>query len=336
LRSNNSLPKHLRKTVECDDIWEVLSDKLWIPVDQITDSEIAKLRNLDKLLSDKLLWQEEIIKNIVNSIKRNRLSVIQKDRPIASFLFLWPSWVWKTYIAKLLANDFFWDPKSLTRVDMSEFMEKHSASKLIWSAPWYVGYDEWWILTEAVRRKPYSVILFDEIEKASKDVLNVLLQVLDEWVLKDNKWRLINFKNTIIILTSNIWSTEFQNTVSKIWFNTFENWWTKDWYFEEIKERILAETKDYLTPELINRLDHINVFKPLSKEVLSKIFDMEIKQFLTQWKTKKWVKLPTFNKKKIWEIVSKIYEPQYWARPISKYINTEIEPELIEQLMNNW
>jgi ATP-dependent Clp protease ATP-binding subunit ClpA len=136
LRSNNSLPKHLRKTVECDDIWEVLSDKLWIPVDQITDSEIAKLRNLDKLLSSKLLWQEDIIKNIVDSIKRNRLSVIQKDKPIASFLFLWPSWVGKTYIAKLLANDFFGDPKSLTRVDMSEFMEKHSASKLIWSAPW--------------------------------------------------------------------------------------------------------------------------------------------------------------------------------------------------------
>lgn len=333
LRTKNNLPKHLRPDVLSDDIWEVLADKLWVPLDKITKSEISKLKDIDKLLKSKILWQDDTVDQIVKAVRRNRLSVVKRNRPIASFVFLWPSWVGKTYLAKLLAQEFFWDEKSLIRVDMSEFGEKHNVSRLIGSAPGYVWYDEWGQLTEAVRRKPYSIVLFDEIEKAAPDVLNILLQILDEWHLKDNKWRLIDFKNTIIILTSNIWSEEFGKKVAKIWFETLSNKKAEEEKFDDTKQRVLDQVKDYLLPEIINRFDGMIVFRPLSKKVLSNIFKTKLEEFFSHWKQKQWIKLPKYTDKKISEIIEKIYEPQYGARPLERYIYDEIEPALIEQVL---
>lgn len=334
LRSKSSLPKHLRINVDYENIWEVVSDKIWIPASKVNQSEINKLRKLDELLSWKVLGQEEAVEAVVKAIRRNRLSVIERNKPIASFLFLWPSWVGKTYIAKLLASEYFEDENSLIRVDMSEYMERHSSSKLIGSAPWYVGYEEWGVLTESVRRKPYSVVLFDEIEKASPEVLNVMLQILDEWRIKDNKWKIVDFKNTIIILTSNIWSQNFSKKVQTIWFS-----WTDDENqqeekdFEIIKQKVNEELKGYLPSELINRLDWNIVFKPLSKDTLVEIFKMKYADFSSQWKKKKEVKIPSYSKKKIQEIIEKVHEPEYGARPLERYIYDEIEPQIIDSLL---
>jgi len=219
MRQQHALPKHLRPTVEVDNIGQVLADKMGIPVDQVTESEMHKLARLDKDLKLLIHGQDEAVDAVVKAIRRNRLSAVQQRKPIGSFLFLGASGVGKTYLAKLLAKEFFGSDKSLIRVDMSEFMERHSSSKLIGAAPGYVGYEEGGVLTEQVRRKPYSVVLFDEIEKAAPDVLNMMLQIMDEGHLKDNKGRWIDFKNTIIIMTSNIGSDEFGKKQSTIGFN---------------------------------------------------------------------------------------------------------------------
>lgn len=216
---------------------------------------------------------------------------------------------------------------------MSEFMEKHSASKLIGSPAGYVGYDEGGILTEAVRRKPYSIVLFDEIEKASPDVLNILLQLLDEGHLKDNKGRRIDFKSTIVVLTSNIGSEEFGKKIASIGFAGGDEKEMSDKDFDAQKNRIMERLKDWMKPELLNRLDYTIVFRPLSKDALGEIFVMKVNEFLSAWKEKENIKLPKFTKKKVEEIINKIHNPQFGARPIERYIYDEIEPELIDQMM---
>ena len=333
IRSNKNIPTHLRSVIEPEDIWNVLADKTGIPTNIVNEDEITKLKRLDNELKHEIIWQNDAVDTIVKTLIRSRLSVIKKDKPIGSFLFLWPSGVWKTYLAKLIAKNYFWDESAMIRFDMSEYMEKFSVSKLIGSPAGYVGYDEWGWLTEAVKRKPYSVILLDEIEKAAPDVLNILLQILDEWQLKDSKGRRIDFKNTIIVMTSNIWTEEFSKKKTTIWFDT----WTKEEsdkkQFDDIKNRVLEELKNHITPELSNRIDHKIVFKPLSKENLTEIFNNQIKKFLDAWKENKQVQLPKFTKTEITKIIDKIYDPAFGARPIERYINDEVEPKLINSLL---
>ena len=212
-------------------------------------------------------------------------------------------------------------------------MEKFSVSKLIGSPAGYVGYDEGGGLTEAVRRKPYSVILLDEIEKASPDVLNILLQILDEGQLKDSKGRRIDFKNTIIVMTSNIGTEEFSKKKTAIGFDTGSKNDIETKQFDNIKTRVLEELKNFLTPELSNRIDHKVVFRPLTKANLADIFNQQIKTFLAAWKENDQVKLPKFSKAEVDKIIDKIYDPAFGARPVERYINDEVEPQIINALL---
>ena len=212
-------------------------------------------------------------------------------------------------------------------------MEKFSVSKLIGSPAGYVGYDEGGGLTEAVRRKPYSVILLDEIEKASPDVLNILLQILDEGQLKDSKGRRIDFKNTIIVMTSNIGTEEFSKKKTAIGFDTGSKNDIETKQFDNIKTRVLEELKNFLTPELSNRIDHKVIFRPLTKANLADIFNQQIKTFLAAWKENDQVKLPKFSKAEVDKIIDKIYDPAFGARPVERYINDEVEPQIINALL---
>lgn len=337
IRWKKNIPMNLRPLIDKKDIGEVLADKTWVPANIVNQSEIEKLRALDKNLKWNVFGQEDAVNAVVKTLTRNRLSVIEKNKPIWSFLFLWPSGVGKTFLAKQIAKNYFWDENAIVRLDMSEYMEKFSVSKLIGSPAGYVGYDEWGQLTESIRRKPYSVLLLDEIEKASPDVLNILLQILDEWKLKDSKWRRIDFKSCIVVMTSNIGSENFSKNSWVIWFDATKK--DKDELssqsFEKIQWKIMDELKDYMTPELLNRIDHKIVFKPLSKEVLANIFEKNLNEFLCSRKVNSQVKLPEYSKKQIAKIIDDIYDPQYWARPIERYINDNIEPEIIKQLINN-
>jgi len=333
IRSNKNIPTHLRMIISKEDIGNVLADKIGVPTNIVNESEIEKLNRLSVDLKTKIMGQDEAVNAVVKTLTRSRISVMHKAKPIGSFLFLGPSGVGKTYLAKLIAKDYFGDETAMIRIDMSEFMEKYSVSKLIGSPAGYVWYDEGGNLTEAIRRKPYCVLLLDEVEKAATDVLNILLQILDEGQLKDAKGRLIDFKNIIIIMTSNIGNEEFWKKQSKIWFATGDKKDMDNKQFELIKERVIEELKNFLSPELLNRIDYKIIFKHLGKKDLGTILKLKIKDLMTAWKTNETVKLPTFSEKKIQEIIEKIYEPQFGARPLERYIENTIEPKLIKQIM---
>ena len=251
----------LKNKVDKNDIAAIIAKWTWIPASKLIESEKQKLLNLENILSQEVIWQKEAIDAISNAIRRARAWLSDDSKPIWSFLFLWPTWVGKTQTAKALAKALFDDEKNMIRIDMSEYMEKHSVSRLVWAPPWYIWYEEGWQLTEAVRRKPYSVILFDEVEKAHKDVFNILLQVLDDGRLTDGKWRIVNFKNTIIILTSNIWSYKIQEMTNQ-WKN-----------YDEIFEALQDDLKAHFRPEFLNRLDDVILFHPLWKEIILWIVD---------------------------------------------------------------
>jgi ATP-dependent Clp protease ATP-binding subunit ClpC len=331
IKWTSNTPRHLRPIITPADINNVIADKIGIPTHMISESEVDKLRRLDADLTMSLHWQEEVVQLVTKAIKRSRLSVVHKSKPIASFLFLWPSGVGKTFTAKLIAKDYFNDEKALIRVDMSDLMERHSVSKLIGSAPWYVGYDEWGGLTEQVRRKPYSVILFDEIEKASPDVLNIMLQILDEWQIKDNKGRLIDFKNTIIIMTSNLWSEFFTDKGTKIGFGVSGS---ADFDYDHAKSLVMDKVNSHFTPEWLNRIDFKIVFRPLSKIVLADIFRKHLNGLFDQRRAKSDITLPEYSDDRVATIINDIYNPAYGARPVEQYIFDKVEEELIEQVMN--
>lgn len=334
LRNSSTMPQHLRPIVDEFDIGRVLSDKLWIPTHIINESEIEKLNSLQETFDKHIFWQDEAVKAVIKAIQKSRLSVIPKNKPIASFLFLWPSWVGKTYIAKLIAEHYFYDPKSLIRIDMSEYMEKYSVSKIIWSAPWYVWYDEGWSLTEQIRRKPYSVLLLDEIEKADSSILNILLQILDEWQLKDSKWRIIDFKNTIIIMTSNIGSEYFSAQGKQIGFNyKHGNLQWDEFDIEHTKWLILEKLNEHITPELLNRIDHKIVFAPLGYHQLEQVFYKVYDQFATLRKNNPRAIVPIFTSEEVSLKIKELYNPQYWARPIEKYIYNDLEDKVIQSLL---
>ena len=307
----------LRNSVDEESIASIVSRWTGIPVNKMMDSEKQKVLMVEEVLRKDVIGQDEALKAISRAIKRNKAGLSEINRPIGSFLFLGPTGVGKTESAKTLAKFLFDDPKSLIRFDMSEYMEKHAVSRLVGAAPGYVGYEEGGQLTEAVRRKPYSVILFDEVEKAHPDVFNILLQVLDDGRLTDNKGVTVDFKNTIIILTSNIGSSRIIEISDK----------------EERRKAVLDELKSHFRPEFLNRLDDIVIFEQLGLQAITNIVDIlfnNIKKKVEE----KGIKISLTNEAK--DYIAKVgFDPVYGARPLKRAIYEIVEDKLAELILED-
>jgi len=309
--------KILKEEVNESDIARVVSRWTGIPVEKMLEEEAEKLHKMVELVEAKVRGQNEAIKKIAEAVKRSRAGIADPDRPIGSFMFLGPSGVGKTELVRSLASFLFNDEKALIRIDMSEYMEKYSVSKLIGSPPGYVGYEEGGSLTETVRHRPYSVLLFDEIEKAHPEVFNILLQVLDNGRLTDSKGRIVNFKNTIIILTSNLGSN-FINSFQKIGFQSNDIKAS----FEDTKVKIMETLKNHFRPEFLNRLDEILIFEPLSQETIREIVELQLAIVKTRL-VAKGIILQVGS-----EVMSYLaqegYSPEYGARPLKRLIQSKI------------
>jgi len=307
----------LRNSVDEDAIASIVSRWTGIPVNKMMDSEKQKVLRVESVLKEDVIGQDEALKAISRAIKRNKAGLSEDSRPIGSFMFLGPTGVGKTEAAKTLAKFLFDDAKSLIRFDMSEYMEKHAVSRLIGAAPGYVGYDEGGQLTEAVRRKPYSVILFDEIEKAHPDVFNILLQVLDDGRLTDNKGVTVDFKNTIIILTSNIGSSKIIEISDK----------------EERRKEVLNDLKAYFRPEFLNRLDDIVIFEQLGLEAITNIVDIMFNNIKARIEQKDIKISLTQNAKEY--IAQAGFDPVYGARPLKRAIYEIVEDKLADLILED-
>lgn len=307
----------LKEDITAEDIAAVVSRWTGIPLEKMLEEEMKKLSLMEDELKKRVVGQDEAINRIADVVRRSRAGISDPNRPIGSFIFLGPTGVGKTELTKTLAQFMFNDDKALIRVDMSEYMERHSVSKLIGSPPGYVGYDESGNLTEAIRHRPYSVILFDEIEKAHPEVFNILLQVLDEGRLTDGKGRVVNFKNSIIILTSNIGS----QFIEKMESLGFSNKTDKEDY-QDIKDKVINSLKDHFRPEFLNRLDEIVVFDVLPPEVIRQIVDMKI-QIVRDRLLFKGIDLK-ISEEALSHLSKEGYDPHYGARPLNRLIQNKI------------
>ena len=314
--------------ISADDIAEVVSVWTRIPVSRLSETEQDKLLRLDDTIHNRVIGQSEAVSAVVKAIKRSRAGLRNPSRPIGSFLFLGPTGVGKTELSKALAECLFGDEKSLIRVDMSEYMEKHSVSKMIGSPPGYVGYDEGGQLSEKVRRNPYSVILFDEIEKAHPDVFNILLQVLDDGIITDSQGRKVNFKNTIIIMTSNLGADRIMDpkTLGFVTDNSEE----RD--YNEMKSRVMEEVKKLFKPEFLNRLDDIIVFSALREEEVLEIAGLMLKEFKDRVLETAGIKV-SYGKKLQEYIFQKGYDKKYGARPLRRAVEQYVEDPMADGVL---
>ncbi|MCR5272325.1 MAG: ATP-dependent Clp protease ATP-binding subunit [Lachnospiraceae bacterium] len=311
-----------------NNIAEVVSDWTKIPVKKLEEGEMARLNKMEKILSKRVIGQEEAVGAVARAVRRGRVGLKDPNRPIGSFLFLGPTGVGKTEITKALAEAMFGDERAMIRVDMTEYMEKHSVSKLIGSPPGYVGYDDGGQLSEKVRRNPYSVILFDEIEKAHPDVFNILLQVLDDGHITDAHGRKVDFKNTIIIMTSNAGAQSIL-TPKKLGFNAADD---EKQNYDYIKNLVMEEVKRIFKPEFLNRIDETIVFRMLNKDDISKIVTLLTKTLIERCKEQMDIDLEIKPSAKKY-IAEKAYDPKYGARPLKRKIQTAIEDPLAEEIL---
>jgi ATP-dependent Clp protease ATP-binding subunit ClpC len=319
-----------RTVVDVNLIAEVISMMSGIPIKKISAQETKRLMNMDKELTGKVIGQDDAVSKVVKAIKRNRLGIKDKTKPIGSFIFLGASGVGKTFLAKLLAEQIFGDADSLIRVDMSEYMEKHATSRLIGAPPGYVGHEEGGQLTEKIRRKPYSVILFDEIEKAHDDVFNLLLQLLDEGHLTDGLGRKVNFKNTLIILTSNIGVKELNSFSKDMGFKTNATIANEEERSRSIIEKAL---KKKFKPEFLNRLDDTIIFNNLKKEDIHKIIYNELKKLEDRVKEELNITLK-INKSAVEYVGEQGYDEAYGARPLNRAIQKYIEDPVADEILS--
>lgn len=308
----------LKEEITESDIADVVSKWTGVPVSRMLEKEAEKLNRMEDELKKRIVGQDNAVQKISDTVKRSRAGISDPNRPIGSFIFLGPTGVGKTELTKALAEFMFDDDKALIRVDMSEFMERHSISKLIGAPPGYVGYEEGGSLTEMIRHRPYSVILFDEIEKAHPEVFNILLQVLDNGRLTDGKGRLINFKNSIIILTSNI-GAQFIDKMQKIGFASDNE---EKQNYDDVKTKVMESLKDYFRPEFLNRLDDIIIFDILSQEAIKKIVEIQV-SFVKERLALKEITLDV-SPEVFAYLAKEGYNPQYGARPLKRIIQNKI------------
>jgi ATP-dependent Clp protease ATP-binding subunit ClpC len=317
-----------RKEITEDMVYEVVANMTKIPVSKLTTDEVESLLGLENNLNKSVIGQEDAVKKISKAIRRNRVGIKDPNRPIGSFIFLGSTGVGKTHLAKKLAEEIFGDPEALIRVDMSEFQEKYSMSRLIGSPPGYVGYNEGGQLTEAVKNKPYSVVLFDEVEKANKDIFHLLLQLLDDGHLTDSFGRKINFKNTLIIMTSNIGIKKLQDFGTGVGFDT-KSRMSKD---EELKKTLLEkELKNFFTPEFLNRVDEIVMFNSLKEKEVEQIVLLELSKL-----SKRLDKMGyhiTFTEELVSHLTKEGFDEKYGARPIKRAIQEKVEDLISEEVL---
>ena len=323
-QKNGGNTKHtlLRDTVTEEEIARVVSRWTGIPLAKLMEGEREKILHLDDILHKRVIGQNEAVTKVTEAIIRSRAGIADPNRPIGSFLFLGPTGVGKTELAKALAESLFDDEHNLVRIDMTEYMEKFSVSRLIGAPPGYVGYDEGGQLTEAVRRKPYSVVLFDEIEKAHPDVFNILLQVLDDGRITDSQGRTVDFKNTIIILTSNLGSSYLLDGIDE-----------NGEISEDAKEKVSQLLKQSFRPEFLNRLDEIVYYKPLTKENITQIIDLLIKDLSARLEDKQLKLVITPLAKDL--IIENGYDPVYGARPLKRYLQSKVETLIAKTMIAN-
>ena len=315
-----------KQTITLENVYEVVSNMVKIPVNKMSVDDTKALLNLDKELIGKVIGQDAAVVKIAKSIKRNRLGIKDPNRPIGSFVFLGSTGVGKTHLAKQLAKEMFGSEDSLIRVDMSEYQEKHTVSKLVGAPPGYVGYEEGGLLTEKVKNKPYSVILFDEVEKAHKDVFTILLQILDDGHVTDSLGRKINFKNTLIILTSNLGVKKLQDFGTGIGFSN------SPYANEEAKKQVLMkEMKNFFSPEFINRIDDTIVFNSLTPEDIKKITVIELEKLGKRLKDMKYT--INFDDTLVNYLAKIGFDEMYGARPLKRAIQDKVEDLLSEEVL---
>ncbi len=318
--ARSATPRLLKQQVDADEIAEVVAKWTGVPVSRMLETERDKLLQMESRLGLRVIGQQDAVKAVSDAVRRNRAGLGDPNRPIGSFLFLGPTGVGKTELCKALAEFLFDDDTAMVRIDMSEFMEQHSVARLIGAPPGYVGYEEGGRLTEAVRRKPYSVILFDEVEKAHRDVFNVLLQVLDDGRLTDGQGRTVDFKNAVIVMTSNIGSQQIMELSSR----NAEEW--------EIEAMVKNELRNFFRPEFLNRIDETIVFHPLAKEQLVKIVDVQLRSLERRLASRGLSLRLSDAARKL--LSDEGYDPQFGARPLRRVIQQRIENPLASRLLH--
>ena len=318
-----------KRDVPVELVYDVVSNMTKIPITKLTSDETKSLSKLSETLSSKVIGQSEAVTKIAKSIRRNRLGIKDPNKPIGSFIFLGSTGVGKTYLAKQLAKEMFGSEENMIRVDMSEYQEKHSISRLIGSPPGYVGYDEGGQLTEQVKNKPYSVILFDEIEKANKDIFSTLLQVLDDGHLTDGLGRKINFKNCVIIMTSNVGVKKLQEFGSGIGFSTTNSDYAEE---ERRQDTLKKELKKMFAPEFLNRIDEVIIFKTLGKDEIKEIVSLELKKLTNRLDG---LKYKINFDDTILEMISEVgFNSEFGARPVKRAIQDKLEDFISEEVLN--
>ena len=314
-----------------EDIAQIVASWTGVPVQKLTESESVKLLNMEETLHKRLIGQDEAVKAVSKAIRRARVGLKNPNRPIASFIFSGPTGVGKTELTKALATYFFGSEEAMIRLDMSEFMERHTVSKLIGSPPGYVGFNEGGQLTEAVRRRPYTVVLFDEIEKAHPDVFNLLLQLLEDGRLTDSKGRTVDFKNTLIIMTSNIGSKVIEKGGGGLGFE-FSGESAEESQYTRIRSLVNEELKQYFRPEFLNRLDEIIVFRQLNRDEVKEIAEIMLKEVFGRM-GEKGITLTVSDAFKE-RLVEEGYNPAYGARPLRRAVMRLLEDSLAEEVLS--
>jgi len=306
----------LKEEVDEEDVAEVVAKWTGVPVSKMLEGEMQKLLTMEERLAQRVIGQDEALEAVANAVRRARAGLQDPNRPVGSFIFLGPTGVGKTETARALAEFLFDDERAMVRLDMSEYMEKHAVARMIGAPPGYVGYEEGGQLTEAVRRRPYAVILFDEIEKAHPDVFNVLLQILDDGRLTDSKGRTVDFKNTVLIMTSNLGSREIQEVSDDE---------------EQVHEAVTQVLRDHFKPEFLNRIDDIVIFHRLSRDQIAKIIDVQLERLRAMLHERNISLVLEDSAREL--LANEGYDPSFGARPLKRAIQTLIQNPLAMKLL---